>query len=272
MPVKDTLKRIIPRPVWQFGSNSYWQWRNRDRHVAARVLSADWMHNKARLNALAGSHKGERCFLIGNGPSLRNTDLSLLKNDFTIGLNRIYLAFEQYHFKTSCLVSVNDLVLEQCHAEMNALDLPIFVTWRARQWFKASDHVHFLDTDFTGAENFSADATGRLYEGFTVTYVGMQLAYFMGFSEVILIGVDHNFATKGEANKKVISEGDDPNHFAPNYFGKGFVWQLPDLEGSERAYRLAKAAFEADGRSIVDATVDGKLAVFPKVDYTSLFN
>ena len=65
--------------------------------------------------------------------------------------------------------------------------------------------------------------------------------------------------------------GDEPNHFNPNYFGTGFRWQLPDLETSELAYRLAKYHFERDGREILDATVDGKLEVFRKVDYQSLF-
>ena len=70
---------------------------------------------------------------------------------------------------------------------------------------------------------------------------------------------------------ELVSQGDDPNHFAPNYFGTGFKWQLPDLKGSERAYRMARQAYEAAGRSVVDATVGGKLTVFPKVDFNSLF-
>ena len=68
----------------------------------------------------------------------------------------------------------------------------------------------------------------------------------------------------------VTSEGDDPNHFAANYFGKGFRWQLPDLE-VRNAYRMAKLAYEADGRTVLDATVDGKLTVFDKVNYEDLF-
>jgi hypothetical protein len=93
----------------------------------------------------------------------------------------------------------------------------------------------------------------------------------MGCEEVILIGVDHNFATRGEPNKTVVSAGEDPNHFHPGYFGKGFRWQLPDLETSEMAYRMAREAYERAGRRVVDATVGGKLTVFPKVDYESLF-
>jgi hypothetical protein len=65
---------------------------------------------------------------------------------------------------------------------------------------------------------------------------------------------------------EVTSSGADPNHFDPNYFGKGFRWQLPDLQTSELAYRLAREAFESDRRRIIDCTVDGKLDVFPKAD------
>ena len=46
---------------------------------------------------------------------------------------------------------------------------------------------------------------------------------------------------------------------------KGVKWQLPDLDNSALAYRLARTAFEADGRRIVDATVGGALSVFPKL-------
>ncbi|MCI0892682.1 MAG: hypothetical protein J4N65_09025, partial [Chloroflexi bacterium] len=110
-----------------------------------------------------------------------------------------------------------------------------------------------------------------VFEGGTVTYVALQAAYWMGFQEVILVGVDHRYSTAGPANAMVVSQSDDPDHFDPEYFGRGFRWQLPDLEASERSYRLARAAFEADGRRIVDATVGGQLEVFPKIDYKSLF-
>jgi hypothetical protein len=88
---------------------------------------------------------------------------------------------------------------------------------------------------------------------------------------VILIGVDHDFASKGTANATVTSTGDDPNHFSPQYFGKGFRWQLPDLDTSAVAYGMARHAYERAGRQVFDATVGGKLTVFPKVDYDSLF-
>jgi hypothetical protein len=272
MSFKQTVKKILPDSVWKLASHRYWAWYNRDRHLLARVFSPVWLKNKHRLETWRDRFRGQRCFVVGNGPSLRKTDLSKLKGEFTFGMNRIYLAFAERDFQTSCLVSVNDLVLEQCHQEMQTLDLPIFVTWRARKLFDAGPQRLFLDTDYTLPEDFNGDATGRLFEGFTVTYVCLQLAFFMGFTEAILIGVDHSFVTKGPANATVTSEGEDPNHFSGAYFGKGFRWQLPDLAGSERAYRMAREAYAADGRRILDATVGGKLTIFPKVDYGSLFD
>ena len=269
--MKQSIKGITPAPLWNAASESYWWYQNRGRHVLAKTLSSRWQKSRHHMRALHNTHAGERCFIIGNGPSLRRTDLTKLKEEFTFGLNRIYLIFSELGFATSCLVSVNELVLEQCAAEIKTLDLPKYLTWRSRRRFADDPQAVFVDTDFTGPQDFSRKASGRIFEGFTVTYVALQLAFHMGFSEVILIGVDHNFTTLGPANQAVVSQGDDPNHFSPNYFGAGFKWQLPDLEGSERAYRLARHAFESDGRRVLDATVDGKLTIFPKVDYNSLF-
>jgi hypothetical protein len=269
--MKQALKSVIPFRLWHFGSNLYWSWHNRGRHVLARLFSPRWGESHRALLKFRDCHKGQRCFIIGNGPSLRQTDLSLLKSEVTFGLNRIYLLYPELGFKTTYLVSVNDLVLGQCSEEIKVLEMPKFITWRARSWFSNDPRTIFVDTDYTGLENFTGDASRRMFEGFTVTYVALQMAYYMGFQEVILVGVDHNFVSQGHANAAVVSNGDDPNHFSPDYFGKGFKWQLPDLNGSERAYHMAKTAYEAAGRRVLDATVGGRLSVFPKTAYDSLF-
>jgi hypothetical protein len=268
---RQVLKRITPQPIWKLGSNSYWWWRNRGRHAWARAISPTWRQSELSLTGYKDLHRGKRCFIIGNGPSLKQMDLSCLREEYTIGMNRIYLLFPELGFQTTYLVSVNELVLEQCADEIRHLHMPKFITWRARHWLKDDPQTVFIDTDFSASEAFSTNMTGRIFEGFTVTFVAMQLAFYMGFEEAILIGVDHSFATKGTPNTTVVSTGDDSNHFAPGYFGKGFRWQLPDLEGSERAYLLARDAYTQAGRRVLDATVGGKLAIFPKVNYSELF-
>ncbi|NIM94823.1 MAG: DUF115 domain-containing protein [Anaerolineales bacterium] len=269
--LKPSLKRITPDPVWRPISNTYWWWRNRGQHQLAGLFSSRLRESREKIHQYKDRYKGQRCFIIGNGPSLRKTDLSLLRDEITFGLNRIYIIFPELNFQTTFLLSVNDLVIQQCAEDFKNLELPKFFTWRSRKHMRNDPRVLFMDTDYTQPETFTSDMTGRIYEGCTVTYVALQMAFYMGFESAILIGVDHSFKTKGPPNVPVISEGDDPNHFHPEYFGKGFVWQLPDYECSERAYQMARNAYEADGRQVLDATIDGKLTIFPKVNYASLF-
>jgi hypothetical protein len=265
------VRGFLPGGLRQAAGVAGWGVSYAFRQLNAALLRSRWPENVKRLRAFHDLHFGQRCFILGNGPSLRQTDLSLLREEFTFGLNRVYLLFPELGFTTTYLVAINALVIRQCAHEIASLDIPHFVTWNLRRHFENDPRALFVDTRFTGANGFSSDPTRRLFEGYTVTYVAMQLAHFMGFSQVILVGVDHSFKTEGKPNRIVVSEGKDPNHFSTVYFGKGFRWQLPDLDNSERAYLLARQVYEKSGRSIVDATVGGKLNVFPKVDYLSLF-
>lgn len=248
-----------------------WDFINRIPDNVNATLHPWRRDSNRRLRAYREKYSGKRCFIIGNGPSLKNTDMQRLKGEYTFGMNRIFLMFPDLGFKTSFLVSVNDLVIEQSVDDFRQVDIPLFVSWRARKWLPPASNLHYLYTTYTG-KTFAQDATRRLWEGATVTYTCLQLAFYMGFSQAILIGVDHSFATKGKPNATIVSQGDDPNHFHPKYFGKGFKWQLPDLDTSEVGYLMARQAYQHAGRKIVDATIGGKLNIFPKVDYESLFH
>jgi hypothetical protein len=274
--MKQTLKSMLPTPALNFARNPYDSFRRLPQLPAAYFHP--WRRESIRrLAALKDIHKGQRTFIIGNGPSLKQTDLTKLKNEFTFGMNRIYLLFPELGFNTTYFCSINDLVIEQFHADILALPMPKFLAWRSHRHFENSSFIlhpssfpTFIYTTYTGPR-FSPDVRGRVWESATVTNVALQLAFHMGFEQVILIGVDHNFTSKGEANKVVVSQGDDPNHVSPNYFGKGVRWQLPDLDTSEIGYALARDAYQKAGREVLDATVGGKLTIFPKVDYNSLF-
>ncbi|MEB2333189.1 MAG: DUF115 domain-containing protein [Anaerolineaceae bacterium] len=279
--MKQTLKQIIPPPLWQFTRDAYDSFRRLPELPSA--FFHPWRRESIRrLAALKDIHKGKRAFIIGNGPSLKQTDTSKLKNEITFGMNRIYLAFPEWGFTTSYLCVTNDLVVEQFMDDIATLTIPKFIAWRSHRHFNyqlptlrqaqggVTQLPTFVYTTYTGPK-FSTDVRGRVWEGATVTNLALQLAFHMGIEKAILIGVDHNFADKGDANKTVVSQGDDPNHFMPNYFGKGVKWQLPDLDTSEIGYTLARDAFRKAGREVVDATVGGKLTIFPKVKYDSLF-
>lgn len=215
-------------------------------------------------------HRGQRCFIIGNGPSLKQMDLSPLQNEITFGMNRIYLMFPELGFQTTYFLTVNSLVIEQCAQDIRALPMPKFLSWRSRNLIQPSPEMYFLHTTYSGP-GFTKDARNRIWEGATVTNVALQLAFFMGFEQVILIGVDHNYSAQGKPNTTVVSQGADTDHFHAGYFGKGFRWQLPDLDTSERGFQMALQAYQDAGRQVLDATVNGKLTIFPKVEFNSLF-
>ena len=223
-----------------------------------------------QLEEFENIHKGKRCVIIGNGPSLGKMDLSFLENEICFGMNRIFLLFDRWKFRPTYYVSVNPLVIEQSADEILKVNAPKFLSNNGSPFFPNPPADMFFIRSLP-AWIFSSNPCKGLCEGWTVTYFAMQLAYFMGFSEVVLIGVDHHFVTPGDPNKEIVSQGDDPNHFHPEYFGKGMRWNLPDLERSEHSYRMAKAAFESSGRRIIDATLSGKLNIFPKVDYKQYF-
>jgi hypothetical protein len=267
--LRSSLKQITPAPLWKAASNARYALQRATMWPAATFHPLR-RQSISRLANFHDRHRGQRCFIIGNGPSLRQTDLSLLKNEYTFGMNRIYLLFPELGFTTSYFLTVNSLVIEQCAEDIRSLPIPKFLSWRSHPLIEPTEDMMFLHTTYTGPK-FARDVRGRVWEGATVTYVALQLAFYMGFEQVILIGVDHNYTTQGKPNTTIVSQGDDPNHFNGAYFGKGFRWQLPDLDTSERSYLMARQAFMEAGSQVIDATVDGKLTIFPKVDYNSLF-
>ena len=218
------------------------------------------------IDELYNTHKGETALIVGNGPSLKDVPLEFLKAYPTFGLNRINLMddFEPFYH-----VAVNPLVLEQFGTEiLNDYKGKVRRFFLRQDWLPKvpglSEQPAVVPIRSLSNEKFYVDPRAGLYEGFTVTFVAMQIAYWMGFKTVLLVGVDHSYETEGAPNEEKVME-DDPNHFHPEYF-KGAKWNNPDLVKSEQAYQLAREAFEADGRKIINLTEGTKLDVFEKGD------
>ena len=228
------------------------------------------VENKRNLKNFREIHKGKRCFIIANGPSLKKIDFSLLENELTIGMNRIYLMKRLKNFMPNYLVCIDIPVqLTQFWNEYNSLDIPRFYLWESRKLFGKQEKLYYIRHGF--GHKFCKDILKPLGSTRSVTYTCIQLAYYMGFNTIILIGKDHSYNIDGKATKSVISDGTETNHFVEGYYKKGMKWDIPDYSSEEFAYRLAKEAIEMEGKEILDATIDGKLNVFKKVDFFSLF-
>lgn len=228
---------------------------------------------KDQIKRFEDLHKGKRCFIVANGPSLKKTDLSFLFDEITFGMNRIYLMYDQSAFRPTYYVTMNELILEQFSSDIQSQSMPMFLNWNRRKFFDLTNpNVIFLKSKMVIKDFFQFDLTRPIVVGGTVTFVALQLAYYMGFEKVILVGLDHNYVEKGVPSGLETRQAEqDQSHFHPQYFPKGSKWQLPDLLRSEIDFSLARRAFEADGRKVYDATLDGKCEVFEKIDYLSLF-
>jgi hypothetical protein len=124
--------------------------------------------------------------------------------------------------------------------------------------------------------HFSTDIAQHLEVDFTVTYSMMQIAFYMGCNPVYLIGVDHNYQidpNQQHADDRVLTSlGKDPNHFHPDYFGKGYRWHKPRMEPLEASYQKALDVYREHGRELYNATAGGKLEVLPRVDFEELLH
>jgi len=232
--------------------------------------------NERQILRWKNAYHDRRCFIIGNGPSLRNTDLDLLRDEITIGVNSIFLSgFLPTHY-----VVEDIFVAEDRAAEIKALKGP--TKWFGNHlkycfdddsacWLNLRMRYNVEDPDFP---TFSTNAARQVWASGTVSYICMQLAYFFGCPSIYLVGFDHHYDIPSDAEKEgnmITSASDDPNHFDPSYFGKGYRWHDPMVERMERGYVAARKNFELAGRQIINATVGGKLEVFPRVNFESLF-
>jgi hypothetical protein len=218
-----------------------------------------------RLEPLRGRYAGRPMLVVGNGPSLNETPLERFLGVPAIGMNKIDLLFGRSAWRPALIVCMNNMVVRQ-HAQVFAeSQVPVYISWKCRHFMPRQyrDRVDYF-LSYLSSE-FSADITQGVSSSATVTSAALQFAYFMGANPVILFGVDHSFNQQGSQFEYAKRSGRDENHFDPNYFKAGDWWGLPNLEASEMSYRLAGKAFAADGREILDATVGGRLTVYPKI-------
>jgi len=224
-----------------------------------------------RFNKLHNRHQGERAVIVANGPSLNKMTLDFLRKENVIGLNKIFLGIEKFGFYPRYLVAMNEKVIEQSVTDLKALNCVKFLSHHGADGFIDEDALTYHFNTKNPKQRFYKDISKGLHEGWTVTYAALQIAFYLGFKEIVIIGLDHRFEYDGKKNELKVLDGADPNHFCENYFGFGQEWHHPDLTKSEESFSIARKMYEDNGRKILDATVNGECNVFDKVDYREYF-
>ena len=228
--------------------------------------------NLKKINSLMQKHYGERCFIIGNGPSLKIDDLNQLINEVTFASNKVYLAFDKTNWRPSYYSVCDTLVAKNNwkrikNLSVNQVHLDIirprsYFLYRQFLWVSALPQLNFKTEKLMFSENVVSGA----YVGGSVIYFQIKLAYWMGFKEVILLGVDFSFKDYDDTknNGIIVSKGES-NHFLPEYRTKGEKWNVPLLDKQKAAFEVANELFNGAGRKIFNASRYTKLNVFEKL-------
>jgi hypothetical protein len=241
-------------------------------------------------------HLGERCFILGNGPSINNTNLDLLKDEIVFSCNASFLLFDRISWRPTYYTCVDTRVLpDRAHEIENMLDTnpdmtAFFPTWiethgteksrtAVRTIIKPAENRYYFTERRSHMRSlpssmFSLDAQNHLVQPHTVAITMMQLAAYMGFSEIYLVGCDTSYSVSNTVQRDsagdndvalVSTRDDDANHFDPSYFGTGRKWHVPNVEAMIEHYRHAKAALKAVDVHVFNATVGGALEVFDRI-------
>ena len=231
-----------------------------------------------RIAELRDKHKGQRCFICGNGPSLAAQDLTRLDelHEVTFATNRVYKIFPQTKWRPTYYVSEDPIIIRNIQKEINEIEcdykfIPAYLNWYENVDIK---DAYYFKMNYKDANKvpyrFSENAAKELVGNGTVTITCIQLAVYMGFKEIYLIGVDHNFNKVIDENGKVVVDNS-----VKNYFCEGYDEDVKDevehnLGKTTKSYMNARAYCDKNGIKIYNATRGGKLEVFERASLDEL--
>lgn len=226
------------------------------------------------FRALAGKYSGRRGFVIGNGPSLRTEDLSLLQGEISIASNKIFLAFEDTDWRPTLYTVCDDLVWEKVRREIHQ-HFPSVVTPSDYSFNSRLAHYCFnqMSWDLSAEADGSAvseDCAAGVFGGYTVTHVNLQLAIHMGLDPIFILGCDHFYSgeSSDEQDKEAkVRVGGQVNHFHPDYRKSEEVVNAAPIAKMEKAYRHVRMFAEREGVRVFNATRGGHLDVFERANF-----
>jgi len=257
--IKDSIQKLKEKVRKKIGT---------DRMTAFKILVSRMycatQKTDERLISLKDKHKGEKCFIVATGPSLTVDDLEKLKGKTCFSLNSIVKLFAKTEWRPDYYIVNDPDVYDSLGEEINKADLKTVlyncfdILNFARDGIKYKSSSEYLIRVRSRNPKkhpehilFSTDANEGFYAWHTTLGTIFQLAAYMGFSEIYLIGSDCNY--KGAQRH---AEGIDYKCDAAPNSGDLIIHD----------YELAVPVFQELGIKVFNATRGGALEVFPRVD------
>lgn len=223
------------------------------------------------ITSMKDKHKGDRCFIIGNGPSLRVDDLERLRGEYTFGANRIYEIFDQTKWRPTYYFAVDNSFIEAEIDRLNAFELnKLFLAAdesldlsRIKNAIRIFEYTKFKVNKWNDTTaHISEDVSQYFSVGYTVTFTEIQAAIYMGFKEIILLGIDFCYSSVRDKRGRIHT-----NEGVMDYFsGKKYESTVLPYYSNLYAYKAAKKYADEHDIKIINATRGGKLEVFERVN------
>lgn len=242
-----------------------------------------------KIKKFKNIHKGKRCFIVGNGPSLRKTNLDLITNEISFAMNRINLIYPETTWRPnyfSCTTNNfynpewrNDILVSK------NLGIPFFI-WEKLinedPFFQKDQNTYLLNSsdaetvaDYPGEELWSWDPSERVTKYGTSIVVSFQIAVYMGFKEIYLLGTDLNFHQNiiqkffNKLGMRKLGYKFDSNHFSNLYGTPGYSDELNTK--MIRTHELIKKMTTKANIKVLNATPGGSLEVYERINYEDIF-
>ena len=218
-----------------------------------------------RLKALKNSASRKRCFIVGNGPSLTMNDLDLIKDEDCFASNLIFKVFDKTQWRPKYYF------IQDIYANVeNGLDTLPQTTkkfygdafLRVHKDMKTKEVFCYKTKRCYKKVKFSFDISKEVFTHYTITYTMIQAAVYFGYKEIILLGIDHNYALTVDSRGKVIENKGVINHV---FTDKNPREVVANLEGMNAAYLKARDVLAIKDISIFNSTRGGKLEWFPRM-------
>lgn len=247
-----------------------------------------------RIRDFKNKYENRRCFVIGTGPSLTIGDLEKLEHEICFASNSIYALYPKTNWRPKYYCTIDGIMAKMLNNNSQKLayiidncDAMFTGVERYRYYKDVLENVkklYFFNTVYEDNEKshigFSDDAEIQLYGGGSVTYRLLQLAVYMGFTKIYLLGVDFSYSTEISANGSVKKNAVNNHNEVIELEEQAIGYSDIDRFGHDYAafvdyqlwgYQAAKKYADAHNIKILNATRGGKLEVFPRVNFDSLF-
>jgi len=251
----------------------------------------DWYKYLRKVQKFHNMYQGERCFVIGNGPSLTIKDLEKLKDEVTFASNSIYALYDRTEWRPTFYCSVDPVFYEQVLKEKEMILYLLsecqaaFTTANGNTRMFRDDaelermfyiRARWSTDDKSGLPLFSNDCSKCYYASGTVAYLMLQLAVYMGFREIYLLGIDMSYSYKFYPDGTVdasdsYAEGLKQEQKSRNYETGKIFMITNETETHKKGYLAAYQYAKTNGIKIYNATRGGCLEVFERVDFDKLF-